>query len=229
MRLGKRLEAIAGFIKQGARIVDVGTDHAYLPIYLAEEKIIAGAVAGEVNRGPYLSAAAMLQKMRLEAVISLRLGDGLAVIKPGEVDTAVIAGMGGPTIIEILAKQPKVTAKLSRLVLQPMIAAGLVRKWLFDNGWQIVDEALVKDEGRLYEIIVAEQGKPSELEAVLYDIGPVLWEKKPPLIKEHMERLLNETKHILTQMKASPEAVKSAKYELYAEKLHELEGKAKCL
>lgn len=229
MRLGDRLGAIAGFVKPGAKIVDVGTDHAYLPIYLAEQKIIAGAVAGEVNQGPFLSAQTMLKKMRLAEEIQLRLGDGLAVVSPGEVDTAVIAGMGGPTIVEILAKQPKVTERLTRLILQPMIAAGLVRKWLTDNGWQIIDETLVRDEGRLYEVIAAEQGKTAELEAVLYDIGPVLWAKKPPYLKEHLHRLLAEARNILMQMKSSPEAVKSAKYTMYLEKIKELEAKASCL
>jgi tRNA (adenine22-N1)-methyltransferase len=229
LRLGKRLGAIAEFVKSGTRIVDVGTDHAYLPIYLVEQQKIAGAVAGEVNQGPYLSAAGMLKKMRLEQEIQLRLGDGLAVVSPGEVDTAVIAGMGGPLIVEILTKQPAVTQSLTRLILQPMVAASLVRQWLNDNGWQIVDETLVVDEGRLYEIIMAEQGEPLEMETVLYDIGPVLWAKKPPLIKEHMERLLSETRNILAQMEVSPEAVKSAKYKFYVEKIRELEAKASCL
>jgi tRNA (adenine22-N1)-methyltransferase len=229
LRLGERLAAIAGFIKQGSKIVDVGTDHAYLPIYLVEQKKICCAVAGEVNRGPYLSAQAMLKKMRLTEQIKLRLGDGLAVIEPGEVDTAVIAGMGGPLIVEILNKQLNVTASLTRLVLQPMIAASLVRKWLIDNGWAIIDEALVREEGRLYEIIVAEYGEAAPLEPALYEIGPMLWEKKPPLIKEHIARLLNEARSVVTQMESSQEAVKTAKYQLYLQKIREQEAKDACL
>lgn len=229
MRVGERLGTIASFIKPGAKIVDVGTDHAYLPIYLVEQNRIAGAVAGEVNRGPYLAAEAMLKKMGLAEKILLRFGDGLAVISPGEVDTAVIAGMGGPTIVEILTKEPAVTASLSRLVLQPMIAASLVREWLIENGWEIIDETLVRDEGRLYEVIVAEPGRAAKMDFALYEIGPVLWEKKPPLIKEHVENLLSQARSVLAQMAASPEAVKSAKYKLYIDKIQALEEKASCL
>jgi tRNA (adenine22-N1)-methyltransferase len=229
LQLGERLSAIAGLIQPGAKIVDVGTDHAYLPIYLVEQNRIAAAVAGEVNQGPYLSAQAMLNKLGLQHKISLRFGDGLAVVAPGEVDTAVIAGMGGPTMIEILTKQNEVVKALNYLLLQPMVAAGLVRQWLIENGWRIVDEVLVKDEGRLYEIIAAKQGEAARFEPILYDVGPVLWERRPALLREHLANLLAQTQAILSQMEVSEQAVQSSKYQYYREKLKLLEAKQACL
>lgn len=230
MRLGARLQAIADLVEQGTSLVDIGTDHAYLPIYLVERKIVSRAVAGEVSDGPYKAAQQTIDNAKLQGVqgcVQLRLGDGLQVIEPGEIETAVMAGMGGATIIGILEGAPRVARSLKRLIIQPMVAAAAVRRWLFDNGWYIDNEVLVVDDGRLYEIITAEQGEAPKHEEILHDIGPVLWRRKPPLLAMHLDQLIQQTHRILNGMAAGNNY--SDKYYIYAEKLSQLEAKKACL
>lgn len=229
MKLGSRLAALAAFVPQGTRMADIGTDHAYLPIELVQKNIALSAVAADVHIGPYQAAKVNIEGLGLSNKISVRLGDGLSVLSPGEVDIVVIAGMGGGTIIEILNSNPKITSSLSRLILQPMVATGLVRRWLNTNGWKIVDEALIQEDGKLYEVVVAEHGMTLITEPIMYDIGLVLWDKKPDLLKLHMENLIAQTERVLYEMAASNTARKSPKYNEYLERRKQLEAKRKCL
>lgn len=229
MRLVGRLAALAAFVPQGARLADIGTDHAYLPIELIQDHIIVSAIAGDIHVGPYKAAKEHVEALGLEQKISVRLGNGLAVLSPGEVEVAVIAGMGGQTIIEILNNSIEVTKSLDRLILQPMVAAASVRRWLEENGWYLADERLVQDDGRLYEIVVAEQGKALICEPVMYDIGQKLWNDKSELLILHVDQLISQTKRILGEMAVSSNARKSLKYDEYKERLKQLEAKRQCL
>ena len=229
MKLGERLGALASFVPVGARLADIGTDHAYVPIELVEKNIAISAIAGDVHSGPFQAAKENVKNLGLEHKISVRLGNGLAVLSPGEVDTVVIAGMGGSTIIQILSSEPVVTKSLKRLILQPMVATGMVRRWLAENTWHIIDETLVEDDGRLYEILVAEQGDSPIIEPILYEIGMILWEQKPKFIKRHIESLIAQTQRVLQEMSGSENAQKSFKFQEYTEKLKQLEAKRQCL
>lgn len=229
MKLGERLAALATFVPVGSRVGDIGTDHAYLPIELVQRNIAVSAVAGDVHKGPYLAAKENVEGLGLQQKISVRFGDGLAVVLPYEVDAVVIAGMGGSTIIEILSSAVEVTNSLKRLILQPMIGAATLRRWLIANNWNIIDETLVQDEGKLYEIIVAEQGAGVVLEPIMYDIGMVLWNKKPQLLNLHIEQLIAQTKRVLDEMARSSTAIKSVRYDEYCERLKQLEAKQGCL
>lgn len=226
MNLGERLAAIAQRVPKGTVLADIGTDHAYLPIYLVQNGLVSQVVAGEVNEGPFGAARQMIDRLEMSNQITLRFGNGFAVLEPGEVETVTIAGMGGTSIIEILTARPSVTAYLKRLILQPMVGASLVRQWLVDNGWHISDETLVEEEGKLYEIIVAEPGQSPLFEAVIYEIGPVLWRNKPPLLAKHISQLIKQKQYILAEMNSSPQARQSDKYREYQEKLVRLEEKA---
>jgi len=146
-------------------------------------------------------------------------------LKPGEVDTICIAGMGGQLIREILAAEPAVLAGTQRLVLQPMNAAENLRRWLYTAGWHIADEALAADDGRLYEIIVAVPGRVAMPEEVLLSIGPVLWEKKPPLLREHIEALLGREKRVADGMGKSERARQSEAYQAARQRVQRLEEK----
>lgn len=229
VKLGNRMAAIAAMVPAGSRLADIGTDHAYLPIHLVEAGIVPVAVAGDIHQGPFQSALAAVGRAGLEARIAVRLGDGLTVLAPGEADTAVIAGMGGAGMIEILSARPEVTRSLSRLVLQPMLAAGSVRRWLVVNGWHLVDEALAEEDGRIYEIIAAEQGASGEPEPILLEIGPLLWSRQHPLLKDHLAGLIAQAKRVVGEMAGSVQAVNSAKYREYQEKIALLEARYQCL
>jgi tRNA (adenine22-N1)-methyltransferase len=229
VKLGKRLSAIAAMVLPGSRIADIGTDHAYLPIYLVSQGISPAAVAGDVHKGPYESAKETVTLLNLSYKIAVRFGDGLAVLTPGEADTAVIAGMGGPNIIEILDARPEIVASLSRLILQPMIGSAGVRRWLAENGWRLLDETLVEEEGRLYEIMAAERGEAVPVEPVLYEIGPLLWEQRHPLLKTHLDNLIGQYSRVVAEMAGGKVAAASPKYREYQEKIAELEAKKACL
>lgn len=229
MKLGERLGALASFVPVGAKVGDIGTDHAYLPIELVQKNIAIFAVAGDIHKGPYLAAQENVAGLGLADKIAVRFGNGLEVLSPHEVDTVVIAGMGGSTIVEILSGAPEVTSSLKRLILQPMIATGTVRRWLIANGWAVVDETLVQDDGKLYEILAAEQGEVAALEPIMYDIGMILWNNKPDLLKLHIDQLIAQTKRVLVEMTTSSSARQSAKYNEYCRRLEQLEAKRQCL
>lgn len=229
MKLGERLKTIAIRVAGGGPMADIGTDHAYLPIYLIEQGDIPRAIAVEVCEGPFQAAKEMIQRAGLADKIELRFGNGLEPLRPGEVSTIAIAGMGGSTIIDILERSPDIIAGVKRLVLQPMTGAGALRRWLAEHGWRLEDEELAYEEGRLYEIIVAEQGEAGGFDDVLYEIGPVLWLKKPPLLLTHIEQLLTHTGRIVAEMGQSPKAVQSSKYRELTRRIQALEERRVCL
>lgn len=228
LKLKRRLAAIAEKIPAGATIADIGTDHAYLPVFLVQNELVSKAVAVEVHQGPYLSAKETIDFLGLQDKISLRFGNGLAVINPGEADTVVIAGMGGKTILEILMINPVTTQSLNRLILQPMIGADLVRRWLVQHGWYIMDESLAIED-RIYEIIVAKQGIQIEFEDILFEIGPILWEQKHPLLKQHIKQMIDGYQKVLAGLSLRVGASESDRYIQVKKKITQLEARLICL
>ena len=229
MQLKDRLKTICDFVIPGNIVADIGTDHAYLPIYLVEQGITNKALACDVHSGPYNAAKRAVNQAGLKDKIDVRLGDGITVILPGEVETVVIAGMGGTTMIDILTAKPEVTASLQQLVLQPMNAAKNLRMWLNQNGWKITQENLVVDEGRLYEIICAKQGEEVVVSPIFYEVGPRLWEERHPLLKQHLSAIVSQTKKVLAGMAVSEQAKTTKKYQQEQQKIVELEDLLKCL
>jgi Predicted SAM-dependent methyltransferase len=151
--LGPRLQTVASFVPEGAKLGDIGTDHAYLPIALYETQRITRAVAIDVHEGPYQSALAAVKGRHLEDVIEVRLGDGLMPLKSGEVNVLTLAGMGGRTMLDILAERPEVLDIVTDLIVQPQGAEGSVRLTLLKKGWRLKAECLVHEEDRLYVVM----------------------------------------------------------------------------
>ena len=169
-KLSKRLATVAAFVPQNAVVADIGSDHAYLPCYLVNQGVVTTAIAGEVVKGPYDSACHEVQREQLRQQITVRLANGLEAIHAEDGVTAItIAGMGGPLIASILNHYPQGLDGVERLILQPNIHAIAIREWAIDHDFMIVDEAIIKEDGKIYEILVLERGqKPlSELELVL--------------------------------------------------------------
>ena len=156
MRLSNRLQAIADYVRSGDRLIDVGTDHAYIPIFLLKNKIIASAIATDIRSGPLQTAKKDAERFDVAHQLTLIQCDGLSNCSPAAVDTIIIAGMGGETIIGILAAAP--WAKEKRLVLQPQTKQAELRSWLSDNGYAISDASLVYDAGRIYLVWLVERG-----------------------------------------------------------------------
>ena len=183
MKLTDRLLKIASLVDNGKRIADIGTDHGYIPVYLLNQNKIQYAILGDVNKGPLENARKEVTRNKLQDKVDLRLGSGIEVLKENEVDEIIIAGMGGMLINNLLKANEKVAHTTEKLILQPMQAPEELRMFLYQNGYKILDEHLVREEHRLYEIIVCkyEGLEPQEIDPIYYEIGLKLIENNDPL------------------------------------------------
>lgn len=254
MRLDERLQAVAALVPKGSRFADIGTDHAYLPVWLVEQGLIPGAVAGDIATGPCQAARATVAMHGAADKIAVRQGSGLAVLAPGEVDCIAICGMGGSTIISILEADRAVAQAAQRLVLQPMAGAAALRRYLVEQGWQIVAEDLVDDPPHFYEIICTERGgaaagveaipasfsgavdaDPSAKTASTqanhasyseaeYLVGPALLQAGHPLLEKQIARQKASLAELLTNMARSERAKASAKYAQTEQLLEEIQA-----
>lgn len=150
--LGDRLAACASLVRRGAFLCDVGTDHAYLPIYLCESGVISRAVASDINEGPILRAKENIAAHRLADKIDTALTGGLHSLEERGFSDIVIAGMGGLMIRDIISEAPFLRDEKISLVLQPMKNEDELRLWLSENGFLIADERLALDSGKIYQI-----------------------------------------------------------------------------
>ena len=158
IRLSARLMAVAGFIEDGADVADIGTDHGYLPVYLAQSGLAGRIFASDISADSLRSALRSAEKYGVADKISFVVAPGLAGIGETEVDTIVISGLGGETISQILARESQSKIDSVRLILQPQTKTGRLCSWLSDNGYSILDAKLARDDGRLYVIILAGNG-----------------------------------------------------------------------
>lgn len=155
MALSKRLQAAADMVRQGSVVADIGTDHGFLPVHLIQHGICPRAIAADIKKGPLDAARRTVQTACLSQQVSLRLGDGLAPIEPGEADDIVIAGMGGETIVAILENVPWIKDPRYRLVLQPMSRAEQVHRFLYETGFEIEQERWIQDGKHGYVVLCA--------------------------------------------------------------------------
>lgn len=200
MQLSKRMKSIASMVSSGNRLADVGCDHGYLPVSLCLEGRIPGALAMDVNPGPLKRAEEHIAQYGLERYIKTRLSDGLAGLAPGEVDTVVIAGMGGRLIARILEEGRQVCESLRELVLGPQSEVYGVRTWLEMNDFRIDREDMVLEDGKYYPVIhavPAEGGKPCRNMAepggkILTEeerlFGPCLLKERHPVLQRYLLR-----------------------------------------
>ncbi|PKR79014.1 tRNA (adenine(22)-N(1))-methyltransferase TrmK [Halalkalibacillus sediminis] len=204
VELSKRLQNVAEFIPVTTRkFADIGSDHAYLPCYICENNKNTRAIAGEVNQGPHDAALRQVQSAGLQDRIEVRLGDGLGVISPNEVDCVTIAGMGGTLISNILTEQVENLSGVDRLVLQPNIDASSIRMFAKNFQWQIVNEKIFEDDGYIYEILVLEPQESLEknlTEKEMY-LGPILMREKNEAFYKKWEKVLDKKINIIEQMK----------------------------
>lgn len=200
IKLSGRLRCVASHVPQGGCLLDVGSDHAYLPIYLVQENIISRALAGEVVAGPYQSALDNVANHQLQDQISVRLANGLAAMDLSDgVDVITICGMGGRLIAEILEAGQDKWQGIKRLILQPNNREDDLRKWLMTNGFRLVTEEIVPENGKCYEILVAEQGQ-ADLTAAEVRFGPYLMREKSPVFQAKWQDELAKLSWALDQI-----------------------------
>ena len=215
-KLSARLTAVADFVEQDAILADIGSDHAYLPCYLISAGRINKAIAGEVVKGPYDSAKRNVERKKLTKQITVRLANGLAAIDPKDhVDTITIAGMGGTLIASILEDGSSALDSVKRIITQPNIHASSIRVWAMQNGWKIVDERILKEDHKIYEILVLERGQATYDDLQLL-FGPVLMNDQSDVFVEKWRREALEWQRIYDSLKhaGNSEGIEEKKIEL---------------
>lgn len=202
MKLTNRLLKIASLVSRNKRLADIGTDHGYIPLYLLNKRIIDVAILADINEGPLENARSEVKKNGLDDKVDLRLGSGIEVLKKGEVDEIIIAGMGGILIGELLEANKDVSHSVDKLILQPMQAQEKLRQYLLNNGYEILDECLEKEDFRFYEIIVAKySGKNTQIDDnIYYEVGKKLIENKDKLLPEFIDNKIKKYNNIISRL-----------------------------
>lgn len=191
--LDMRLQKVAALVRQGSRLADVGTDHAYLPTALVRQGVCPRAIASDVRTGPVQAARRTVEAAGLEQAIDVRLGDGLEPVRPDEVDDIVIAGMGGETIAAILAAAPWVMDSRYRLILQPMTRGEELRRYLFGAGFAILEEQVAEDSRHVYAILsVQYTGRAFQPEEALCFVGRMPPREGETYLRKAEERLFKQ-------------------------------------
>lgn len=206
MQLSERLQAVVNLITKGAKVADIGCDHAYLSIYMVEENLASKVIAMDVNKGPLERAKENIKQYHFENQIETRLSDGLMALEPGEVDTLLIAGMGGALMQRILTGKREVLKQVKELVLQPQSEIREMRFFLEEIGFHIIKEDMVMDAGKYYVILKArrEDNYPKIEKEVYYRYGEYLLTNKHVILERYLNKEYNTLKQICQKLGEHP-------------------------
>lgn len=231
MELSKRLQFIADHIDRCKTIIDVGTDHGYIPIYSVKNNLCEKAIASDINKDPVKKAEMNAALEGVKSSVEVRLGGGLEVINIGEAEAVVIAGMGGNLIRDILEKDIEKTASFKYLILQPAQNPEVLREYLYNNGYEIMEEDLCLDEGIYYELFKVKKSNKAEkvsLDPIYYEISPRLLKDKNKLMFSYLESKEEKYSKILGFIKDTSESALKRKEDI-ENKLKEIENFKKVL
>jgi len=234
IQLSKRLQTVANYITAGNKVADIGSDHALLPVYLIQSAKCPSAIAGELNEGPWQAARKQIANAGLSEKIDARRGNGLAVITANEVDTITICGMGGVLMSDILeeGRQGGKLEGVKELVLQPNVGEDTVRRWLVHNHWALMDEIIIEEDGKIYEVLHAIKSdgaqqhnnqlfsgahmsfpiSETENETIMFRMGPHLLPKRDKVLLKKWKSELQKLDYIMTSLQQS--SLDSAKTKL---------------
>lgn len=221
MALSKRLEQVLQMIPRCRTVADVGTDHGYLAVACIETEVAQRVIAIDVNQGPLESAKGFVKERKLEQSIECRLGDGLGATKQGEVDCAVICGMGGELMQHIITVGPEL---LETYVLQPQSHRRELKQFFVDQGYGIVQEECLLEGNQYYDMWLVQRDVISvydELpkESVLWEYGALLQREQSEVWKQHIQRRIKTLQSIVQHMRnttKSNDVVETMEQELQA-------------
>lgn len=226
MQLTKRLQAVADLVTPGSRVADVGCDHAYVSIYLAENNISRSIIAMDVNKGPLEHAKANIAKYGYGDYIEIRLSDGLDKLKPGESNCIIIAGMGGALTVDILSAKPEVMRFASELVLQPQSEIYKVRQFLCSQGFAIIKENMLIEDGKYYTMMKAVPNNScKDFNAYAlrkkehFYYGRLLLENRSPVLESYLIRDMGICENILKSLEAENTAKAAERKQQIKEKI----------
>lgn len=222
VQLSKRLQALADMVTPGNRVADVGCDHGFLSIYLVQQGIAPGVIAGDVRKGPLSAAQNHVAEYGMGSYIDTRLSDGLEKYLPGEADTLICAGMGGPLMQRILMAHMEVTLSFKELILQPQSELEEFRIFLRNQGFVVAEENILCEDGKYYFMfrVIPENGEKSvrlqnewgmegnkdiskeDYQRICDKYGVQLLAKRHPVLKEYLERGLSGSLVVREQLLA---------------------------
>lgn len=209
-----RLECIKSMVSTCNTAADIGTDHGYVAEMLLLDNICERIIATDLNEGPLNRAIEHLTLAGLKSKCDFRLGSGLTLLKENEVDAIIIAGMGGELIADIIETSRNIADKAKELILQPMTTADRLRRYLYENGFKIVDENVVKELHHYYFIIKAIPAQIEPVEEIFYEISKILLEKKEPVFIEYLNKQLNINENIIRSIEKNNNSDYNEKIEI---------------
>lgn len=225
-KLSYRLQTIADQVSPGKRLADIGCDHGFVPIYLIQKGIIPSAIAMDVVEGPLSRAREHIRSAGLDDVITTRLSDGLEQLQIGEVDTVLIAGMGGALTVRILSAKTELVRSLDELILEPQSELVLVRSFLREQNFCILSEEMVLEDGKYYPVLKICPKKTWSDHRMDPDLalsyGPSLLEQKHPVLRSFLEKEHQTLEQILAGLHTAgdSERVRNRKREVEASLLN---------
>lgn len=209
IELSKRMQSVADMIQPCDAVGDIGCDHAFVSIYLVEQRRAKRVIASDVRRGPIAIAKRNIEAMNLPDQIEIRMGDGLDTIVPGEVNAVVLAGMGGMLMIDILERGEEVVTRCDQLVLQPQSDIEKVRRYLVEKGYHLADEQMLIDAGKYYNLLdvrVHEMVQKDEYDCSkladdwCYMYGGSLLRKKDPVLRSWLVKRRDTTAGLINSL-----------------------------
>ncbi|SDB21546.1 tRNA (adenine(22)-N(1))-methyltransferase [Eubacterium oxidoreducens] len=219
MKLSQRLMAVAQLVEVYGTLADVGCDHGYLPIALYEQGKIKRAIALDVNEGPLLRAREHIEEAALLDVVETRLSDGLMALSAKEVDSVVIAGMGGNLMKTILSQSLDVAKSCREIILQPQSEIELLRAYLSEQGFEIIAEDMVCEGGKFYPMMrVCYTQKHTSLSEIQLHYGPCLIRKQHPVLIEFLNKEQERIDKILKELRIKGDRYKDRITQLTEEK-----------
>ena len=202
MDLSKRLQTIISLVEPGEMIADIGTDQGYVPIALVRRGICRKGLAMDVGNGPLERAREHIHAHSMENVIETRLSDGLHMLQPGEADRIVIAGMGGPLMQRILEEGEAAARAAGQLILSPHSGLREFRRFLTENHYYIQNEAMLREDGKDYTILIVHDGEPEVYDESDYTYGKRIREEDIPVKIDYLKREIALRESLLDKLHA---------------------------
>jgi tRNA (adenine22-N1)-methyltransferase len=204
VKLKPRLAGVASLVPSGTVVADIGTDHAYLPVHLVQEKACPKVIAVEKSHLNSRLAQETVNLLNLNHKVEVRVGDGLLALEEKDgVEIVIIAGLGGKTVCRMLIAAANKLWSYKRLVLQPMGDVPLVRRWLVAHGFCFAREKLVQEKEHYYEVIAVEKGRQTVKEPIFLEIGPALLKDRDPLLIPWLKHKLEHYEKVMQGLQRS--------------------------
>ncbi|MCI5636996.1 MAG: class I SAM-dependent methyltransferase [Sarcina ventriculi] len=225
MELSKRLMKIASYVNYCEAIADIGTDHGYIPIYLVKNNKCNSAIASDINKGPIEKASTNIRFEGLSEKIKCLLGGGLKPLKVGEVNGVIIAGMGGNLIRDIILEDIEKVKLYDFLILQPAQNPEVLREFLYNNNFEILNEDLILDDGKFYELFKVKYNENAKKinikDEISYEISSILLESNNSLVNDYIKSKIKKYENIISYIKDDTSLAKKKK-DILNEKINKL-------